>query len=174
MPRINTPRAGRKKATYFEDLIHRMYQDERVIARTGFGVCALDPQYVINTFNAVRNSCYKKNLIKVHCMEIYLEKEAGMDGAYDLATVIGTYFYEHGFQSLVNIADVGNCYAIVFAINSVSYLNGYAFGDNNTLYIELCNYLNETTPYRWNYSATECTIFDPEVRDGNYRRGMYT
>lgn len=105
MPILNTPRAGRKQEGYMETLLTNMYTEETVIYKMGYGVCDINPEILISSFYSVQNTFCKFNPIKVHYMEIYIEKEFGIEIILSLADLFGRYLYGQGFQCYISTID---------------------------------------------------------------------
>ena len=72
---FNTSRAGRNQDGYMESLIGNMYNNEKVFYKNGCGICGFGPEDIVNCFNAIRKIFYKINQIRVHYIEIAVEKE---------------------------------------------------------------------------------------------------
>lgn len=171
MPVFNVPRAGRKQDGYMETLLTNMYEEETAIYRMGYGVCGVNPELIISSFYSVQNTFCKVNPIKVHYMEIYIEKEFGIETTLNIADLFGRYVYSQGFQCYTSTIDSDNYYLIVVAVNAVSYVNGKAFHDNNMQYVQICNFLKSIMPAEWEFEVENNTFFNPEDGTGNYVHG---
>lgn len=171
MPIFNTPRARRNQEGYMENLIERMYIDERTLDKQGYGVCDLSPEIIAVTFDNVRNGFGKDNKVKVHYLEIYVELEFGDEKAMEISRFVGDYFYAQGFLTFINTMEMNNHYLIAIALNAVSYKTGQCFQDNNAQYVNLYQILKQVFPADWKLGVDNCVFFDPKHGKGNYVHG---
>jgi len=170
---FNIPRAARNQSYYPERLIGHMYNDPRSIFRKGFGVLEKNPEDICNTLKLVRNAYDKINPTEVHYMEVIWEKESGKDIVINFARQVGDFLYFNGFISYICVIEVKNTYVVGIALNSVSYIDGHLFKDNNASNYELFSILCGMLPENTQMIATENTFFDPEKREGNYVHGVF-
>lgn len=171
MPIINTPRAGRKQEDYLENLITSMYTEEKAIYRLGYGVCAISPEAVINSYYAVRKALCKINPIKAHYIELFIEKEFGIEETFRIAYLFGNYLFGQGFQNFISIIDSDNYYLIAVAVNAASYINDSAFHDNNMQYANICVFLKNIMQCDWELEVSDNTFFNTEDGTNNYLHG---
>lgn len=171
MPVLNTPRAGRKQNDYTENLIWSMYNDEDVIWRWGYGVCAMSPEIILSSYNVTRNIFCKSNLIKVHYIELFIEKEFGIAETLRIADLFGRYILGQGFQNFISIIDSENYYMIAVAVSSTSYVNGSAFHDNNLQYANICVFLKNIMQCDWELEVSDNTFFNTKDGTKNYVHG---
>ena len=172
MPIFNVVRARRNREGYMENLISNMYTEESVIYRMGYGICAVNADTIISSFYYTRNTFCSNNSIKVHQMEIYIEKEFGIEETIRIADAFGSYILGLGFQVFTSTLDSDNYYLITIAVNAISFMNGKAFHDNNMQYVNICNYLKSIVPYDWEFEVTDNTFFNPEDGSNNYIHGI--
>ncbi len=171
MPILNTPRAGRNMEGYMENLIENMYTNENAIYRQGYGVCAISPEAVIDSYHYVRNTYGKNNSVKVHYIEIYMEKEFGIEATLGIADIFGRYLYGQGFQVFISTLRLENYYLITVAVNAVSYIDGRAFHDNNMQYANIYYFLKTNMQCDWEITVEDNIFFNPKRRNGNYVHG---
>ena len=170
---FNVPRAGRKNENYTENLIQNMFYDDNCVFKQGFGVIDNSAEEVIYSFDFVRNSVGKNNVLKTHYFELFIEYEIGMCTAMMIAEKIGRELYNAGFQCFVTVTDLGDRYLIAVAVNSVSFKNGYLFQDNNDCYANVFQFVSSLLPDCIDIQVSENTFFDPAKQDGNYCHGEY-
>lgn len=171
MPIFNTPRAGRNQEEYLELLVERMFSDERRVFKQGYGVVDINSAVVVASFNSIRNTYCSGIHIQVHYIEIFIEKEFGIEETIRVMHCMGDYFLGQGFMTFASIIKKENFYVITFAVNSVSHLNGKAFLDNNAHYSYIYGMLKRIFPADWKLSATDSVFFNPEEGNGNYVHG---
>lgn len=171
MPIFSVVRAGRKQEGYMESLLSNMYSEETAIYRMGYGVCCVDADVIISSFYSVQNTFNKCNHIKVHYMELYIEKEFGIEFTLKVADLFGRYICGLGFQCYTSTIDSNEYYLIAVAVNAVSYIDGKAFHDNNLQYFNICNYLKSIMPEEWEFEVTDNTFFNLEDGTNNYIHG---
>lgn len=171
MPIFSVARAGRRQEGYLENLITSMYSEETAIYRMGYGVCGIDADMIINSFYSVQNTFGKNKPIKVHYMEIYIEKEFGIETTLRIADLFGRYICGQGFQCYTSTLDSNEYYLIVVAVNAVSYMNGRAFHDNNLQYVNICDFLKSIMPEDWQTEIADNTFFNLEDGTNNYVHG---
>jgi len=170
---FNVPRAGRNIDGYMEKLILNMYQDTNSIFKRGYGLNCFSPEMILYSFNAVRAVYCKSNSVKLHYMEFFIEKEEWQEVVINFADWFGSFLFANGFQSYISLSYINDMYVVAVVANSVSYINGRVFYDNNACYAELLKIVSEKMPKEWNLSYTDNTFFNPENPEGNYRHGLY-
>lgn len=173
MARFNVPRASRNQEGYTEKLVFHMHSDQRVVFKQGYGVYDINPEMIVDSFQAVRNTYCKINLVKVHYMELFIEREAGLAVAVELADWFGRFLYGNGFQAFVSVMDMESEYAVAVALNAVSYVDGHLFHDNNACYNEIFQHLCRRLQVDWELDVTVNTFFDPKRPEGNYVHGVH-
>ena len=171
MPIFNTPRANRNQEGYLEELIARMFSDERRIFKHGYGVIDVSPEVVVASFNSVKNAHCTDIHVQVHHIEVHIEKEFVIEETIRVMHCMGDYFYKKGFIAFASIIKKKNYYVISFAVNSVSYLNGRAFLDNNAHYSYIYQMLKWILPADWKLDVNDSVFFNPEDGKGNYVHG---
>ena len=170
---FNVPRAGRQNENYTENLIENMFYDERCEFKQGFGVCDSSPEMMVHSFEAIRQTYCKINMLKTHYFELFIEYEIGLCAVKMIAEMIGRGLYNSGFQSFVTAIDTGDRYLISVALNAVSFKDGELFHDNNACYLEIYQFLCNLLPGGICIGVTENTFFNPGKREGNYCHGEY-
>ena len=170
---LNTPRAGRDQDGYMENLIYNMYNDENVFYKNGCGICGIGPQDIVNCFNAVRNIFAKINPVRVHYIELAIEKDHEEEEVVRLADRVACQLWNHGYQSFYCVAELDDFYLISVAINSTSFVDGTAFKDNNMHYVYIRNMIKAEMPDNWELEVAEKMLFDPSDGTGNYTHGYY-
>ena len=170
---FNIPRAKRNEDGYMERLIGNMYKSSNLIFKKGYGICYVSPETIINSFNSIRNLYCKINLLKVHCMELFIEPEIDRSVVIMIADRFGRILYDLGFQSFICVVDEGDRYVIAVAVNSVSFQEGRLFYDNNAHYGIIYQSLCEIIPLKLRLEISDNSFFDPEKRKGNYVHGVF-
>lgn len=170
---FNTPRAGRQNRHYMEQLIVNMWNASHSVFKQGYGLFAVNAANIINAFQAVQNTYQKANRVKVHYMEIYVEKEKGQEDVIRVADCMGKYFFQLGFQSFISVVREGEIYLIAIAVNAVSFAGQAVFHDNNFNYTHVFTFLCSIAPYDWRVTASDHTFFDPKTGEGNYVHGKF-
>lgn len=164
-------RAGRKQEGYMDKLIESMYQDEGAFFKRGYGVDDQHPQIIINAFRAFRNVYYKINDIECYYLQIIIEHSVDPMVVSKIAHNFGFFLFKGGFQNYVTTVDTGSAYIIAVAINSVSYVSGRLFWDNNAVCCEMYQYLCGIMPENIKLHLADYTMFVSGT--GNYAHGLY-
>ena len=170
---LNIPRAGRDKEGYMEELITNMYTHANVIYKNGCGICGLGPGDIVNCFNAVRKIHCKINPVKVHYIEVTVEKGHGSEATVRMADCIAMQVWNYGYQTFYCVAELKDYYLIAVAINSTSFVNGAAFHDNNMHYVYIRNMIRNQMPTDWKLEVASPTLFNPSDGTGNYTHGYF-
>ena len=170
---FNTSRAGRNQDGYMESLIGNMYNNEKVFYKNGCGICGFGPEDIVNCFNAIRKIFYKINQIRVHYIEIAVEKEHDVKKVVQLADRVSHQLWNYGYQTFYCVAEFDDCYLIAVAINSTSFVNGISFHDNNKHYVYIYNMIKREMPVDWKLEVEEKIFFNPNDGTGNYTHGYF-
>lgn len=170
---FNVPREGRNKVGYMEHLIYNMYLCDKTIYRRGYGILDVTPEYCIASINVVRSYFGKINPVKVHYMELVIEKNYSKEEIVSLAETIGKWFWNSGYQCLISVALTENGYYMAIVINAVSYVNGNLFRDNNNSYLKVLDFLRHQTGFDWTVGVTKNTFFDINLGAANYQHGVF-
>lgn len=173
MTLFNIPRVARNQSNYPDRLIMNMYNDSRCVFRKGFGVLDKTPKDICNTLKFVRSAYDKITPIQVYYMEVIWEKESEEDTVVKFASQVGEFLYFNGFVCYICVIEVKNTYVVGIALNSVSYIDGHLFKDNNASNYELFSILCGMLPENTQMTATENTFFDPQIGEGNYVHGIF-
>ena len=170
---FNTPRARRNQDGYMETLISNMYTDENVIYKNGYGVCGFGPEDIVNCFNAVRRNFCKINSVRVHFIEVVVEKEHDEEEIIKVADMVACQIWNLGYQVFYCVAELDDCYLIAVAINSTSFVTGFAFKDNNMHYVYIYNMIKAQMPADWELEVAENVVFNPNDGTGNFTHGYF-
>ncbi len=85
----------------------------------------------------IQNLYYKSSGLRVRGLVITVTKDELSDALapqqiIKISDHFSDYIFLNGFQTSYGIFDIGTCYQIYYAINTVSFVNGMKFHQNNT------------------------------------------
>ena len=69
--------------------------------------------------------------------------------------------------------ELDDCYLIAVAINSTSFVTGFAFKDNNMHYVYIYNMIKAQMPADWELEVAENVVFNPNDGTGNFTHGYF-
>ena len=173
MPILKTPRAQRNNPFYMDQLINNMVNARNIVFKKGYGIIGDQVESIICSFRMVSNAYQKMNKFEVHYMELIVEMDKELNDVKAVADQMGNYFFDQRFQSFITVIAERDFYLIAIVVNSVAFIEGPLFHDNNYNYMMILEFLKRITPYDWNVKASSCTFFDSKVGEGNYVHGYY-
>ena len=91
----------------------------------------------VNQMLAIQNLYSKSSGLRIRGLVITVTKDELSDTLAPQQIIrisdhFSDYIFLNGFQTSYGIFDIGTCYQIYYAINTVSFVNGMKFHQNNT------------------------------------------
>lgn len=107
------------------------------IASRGFRASVKDPNTITDEMISIQELYNKMSGLRVRGLIVTVSKDELYEPvAAQQITLIADRFSDciflNGFQTSYGIFDIGTCYQIYYAINTVSFVNGMKFHQNNT------------------------------------------
>lgn len=167
MIRISVVRNGHWAEDYMRSTVNTVLNMKGIVVKKLYGIIGNNADEICTIFEYVQRAYGKNLFVPVHCFIVDFDDDLCFEAMVKAADHVMSFFINK-FQTLYIIRDNGyGHYQAVFVINSISYVDGKCFHDNNAMYITLRQYLNGMFGQEIRFEVAENVFFDNQESNRN-------